>query len=198
MPVISAAPIGASWQRSRRAARRRSEATSNAARSAASFVSYNSCRDRHCPKCQGSARAAWLAERQAELLPVPYFHVVFTLPAPAAEIAFQNKAAVYAILFRTAAETLSTIAADNPHAARARVLFPIAQAASRGLAQPGFNEVAPCVPSSTTGAQQPRRNLSDIKIKTGRRKPQESSLRRNDAKVAQPGNAASTRTPADI
>jgi Transposase zinc-binding domain len=53
-------------------------------------ISYNSCRDRHCPKCQGSARAAWLADRQAELLPVPYFHVVFTLPAPAAEIAFHT------------------------------------------------------------------------------------------------------------
>src|SRR5437868_8921504 len=76
---------------------------------------YNSCRNRHCPKCQGSARAAWLAERQAELLPVPYFHVVFTLPAPAAEIAFQNKATVYAILFKAAAETLSTIAADRRH-----------------------------------------------------------------------------------
>src|SRR3954447_3765955 len=78
-------------------------------------IAYNSCRDRHCPKCQGPARAAWLAERQAELLPVPYFHVVFTLPAPAAEIAFQNKAAVYAILFRAAAEALSTIAADPRH-----------------------------------------------------------------------------------
>jgi Putative transposase/Transposase zinc-binding domain len=78
-------------------------------------ISYNSCRNRHCPKCQGAARAGWLAERQAELLPVPYFHVVFTLPAPAAEIAFQNKAAVYAILFKAAAETLSTIAADRRH-----------------------------------------------------------------------------------
>src|SRR5580658_2674072 len=68
-------------------------------------VAYNSCRNRHCPKCQGPARAAWVAERQAELLPVPYFHVVFTLPASAAEIAFQNKAAVYAILFRAAAES---------------------------------------------------------------------------------------------
>jgi hypothetical protein len=64
---------------------------------------YNSCRNRHCPKCQGQARADWLAARQAELLPVPYFHVVFTLPAPVAEIAFQNKATVYAILFRAAA-----------------------------------------------------------------------------------------------
>ena len=76
---------------------------------------YNSCRNRHCPKCQGQARADWLAARQAELLPVPYFHVVFTLPAPVAEIAFQNKATVYAILFRAAAETLRTIAADPKH-----------------------------------------------------------------------------------
>jgi hypothetical protein len=76
---------------------------------------YNSCRNRHCPKCQGTARAEWLAARQAELLPVPYFHVVFTLPAPAAEIAFQNKALVYAILFKAAAEALRTIAADPKH-----------------------------------------------------------------------------------
>jgi hypothetical protein len=76
---------------------------------------YNSCRNRHCPKCQGQARADWLAARQTELLPVPYFHVVFTLPAPVAEIAFQNKAAVYAILFRAAADTLRTIAADPKH-----------------------------------------------------------------------------------
>src|SRR6266849_9382632 len=76
---------------------------------------YNSCRNRHCPKCQGQAQEEWLAARQAELLPVPYFHVVFTLPAPVAEIAFQNKETVYAILFRTAAETLRTIAADPKH-----------------------------------------------------------------------------------
>ncbi|MDQ5841566.1 MAG: IS91 family transposase [Chloroflexota bacterium] len=76
---------------------------------------YNSCRNRHCPKCQGRARGAWLAARQAELLPVPYFHVVFTVPAPVAEIAFQNKQAVYAILFRTAAETLRIIGADPKH-----------------------------------------------------------------------------------
>ena len=76
---------------------------------------YNSCRNRHCPKCQGQARAEWLAARQAELLPVPYFHVVFTLPAPVAEIAFQNKSVVYAILFRTAAETLRRIGADPKH-----------------------------------------------------------------------------------
>jgi Zn-finger nucleic acid-binding protein len=73
---------------------------------------YSSCRDRHCPKCQGMARAEWLDARQAELLPVPYFHLVFTLPTPAAEIAFHNKAAVYGILFRAASEALRTIAAD--------------------------------------------------------------------------------------
>jgi len=63
-------------------------------------IAYNSCRDRHCPKCQGLARAAWLADRQADLLPVPYFHVVFTMPAPIAEIAFQNKAVVYGRVLR--------------------------------------------------------------------------------------------------
>ena len=78
-------------------------------------IAYNSCRNRHCPKCQGAARAAWVAARQAELLPVPYFHVVFTLPAPVGAIALQNKATVYAILFRAAAETLRAIAADPRH-----------------------------------------------------------------------------------
>ena len=75
-------------------------------------VAYNSCRNRHCPKCQGAARDEWLAARQADLLPVPYFHVVFTVPAEVAAIAFQNKAAVYAILFDAVAATLKTIAAD--------------------------------------------------------------------------------------
>jgi len=76
---------------------------------------YNSCRNRHCPKCQGLARAEWLEDRQADLLPVPYFHVVFTLPAAIAEIAFHNKAVVYTILFRAATETLRTIGADPKH-----------------------------------------------------------------------------------
>ena len=77
-------------------------------------IAYNSCRNRHCPKCQGPARAAFrLAAREAELLPVPYFHVVFTLPAQIAMIAFQNKAAVYAILFKAAAEAMMTLA-SNP------------------------------------------------------------------------------------
>jgi hypothetical protein len=78
-------------------------------------IAYNSCRNRHCPKCQGAAAKAWLAARQAELLPVSYYHVVFTLPAPVADIAYQNKAVVYGILFKAAAETLITIAADPKH-----------------------------------------------------------------------------------
>ena len=78
-------------------------------------VAYNSCRNRHCPKCQGSAARQWLAEREGELLPVPYYHVVFTLPAAIGAIAFHNKAAVYDLLFRTAAETLIAIAADPKH-----------------------------------------------------------------------------------
>jgi hypothetical protein len=78
-------------------------------------ISYNSCRDRHCPKCQGSQRAAWLAQRLERLLPVPYFHVVFTLPGELSALALRNKAVVFSILFRTAAATLRTIAADSRH-----------------------------------------------------------------------------------
>ena len=79
------------------------------------LIAYNSCRNRHCPKCQAAAARQWLAEREAELLPVAYYHVVFTLPAALGAIAFQNKAAVYDLLFRTAAETLTAIAADPKH-----------------------------------------------------------------------------------
>ena len=78
-------------------------------------ISYNSCRSRNCPKCQSLARAKWLEDRQAELLDTQYFHVVFTVPQEIAVIAYQNKAAVYDILFRAAAETLRTIAADPAH-----------------------------------------------------------------------------------
>ena len=74
---------------------------------------YDSCRDRHCPMCQGLARAEWLEARQADLLPVPYFHVVFTVPAPVADIAFHNKEVVYGILFRASAEALRNVAADS-------------------------------------------------------------------------------------
>ncbi len=75
-------------------------------------ISYNSCRNRHCPKCQAMARAKWLADREAELLPVPYFHVVFTLPQKIGGLALQNAREIYRILFRAASETLLTIAAD--------------------------------------------------------------------------------------
>ncbi len=78
-------------------------------------IAYNSCRNRHCPKCQGQVARAWLEQRQVDLLPAPYYHVVFTLPGPVAAIAFQNKAVLYDLLFRTAADTLLTIAADPKH-----------------------------------------------------------------------------------
>jgi Putative transposase/Transposase zinc-binding domain len=78
-------------------------------------IAYNSCRNRHCPKCQWRAAQAWLAAREAELLPVPYFHVVFTLPAGLGGIAYQNKARVYGLVLRAAAEALTTIAADPKH-----------------------------------------------------------------------------------
>src|SRR6266446_896351 len=78
-------------------------------------IAYNSCRNRHCPKCQWPAAQAWMAAREAELLPVPYFHVVFTLPAALGAIAYQNKAKLYGLLFTAAAETLTTIAGDPKH-----------------------------------------------------------------------------------
>ena len=78
-------------------------------------IAYNSCRNRHCPRCQGAAARTWLAEREADLLPVGYFHVVFTLPAEVAAIAFHNKALVYDLLFKAASETMLTIAADPKH-----------------------------------------------------------------------------------
>jgi hypothetical protein len=78
-------------------------------------IAYNSCRNRHCPKCQGVAAKQWLAAREAELLSVPYYHVVFTLPAAIADIGYQNKAVIYDILFKASAETLTTIAADPKH-----------------------------------------------------------------------------------
>jgi hypothetical protein len=78
-------------------------------------IAYNSCRNRHCPKCQGAAAREWLAARQAELLEAPYYHVVFTLPAPISDIAYHNKAVIYDILFKAASETLITIAADPKH-----------------------------------------------------------------------------------
>jgi hypothetical protein len=79
------------------------------------LIAYNSCRNRHCPKCQGAAAREWLAEREAELLPVPYYHVVFTLPAAIADIAYQNKEVIYDLLFKASSQTMLTIAADPRH-----------------------------------------------------------------------------------
>ncbi len=79
------------------------------------IIAYNSCRNRHCPKCQGVAAREWLAEREAELLPVPYFHVVYTLPAAIRDIAYQNKAVIYDLLFKASAETTLKIAATPRH-----------------------------------------------------------------------------------
>src|SRR5499426_527599 len=78
-------------------------------------IAYNSCRNRHCPKCQGAAARRWLAEREAELLPVEYFHVVYTLPAELRDIAYQNKPVIYDLLMKASAETTLTIAADPEH-----------------------------------------------------------------------------------
>src|ERR1700674_5373982 len=78
-------------------------------------IAYNSCRNRHCPKCQAAAAREWLAAREAELLPVPYFHVVFTLPSAIGDIAYQNKAVIYDLLFKASSEAMLTIAADPKH-----------------------------------------------------------------------------------
>jgi hypothetical protein len=78
-------------------------------------IAYNSCRNRHCPKCQGAAARTWMEDREAELLPVSYFHIVFTLPSEIGDIAYTNKAAIYDLLFKAAAETMLTVAADPKH-----------------------------------------------------------------------------------
>jgi Putative transposase/Transposase zinc-binding domain len=78
-------------------------------------IAFCSCRNRHCPKCQGSQALAWMEERKAELLQIPYFHIVFTLPAEIGAIAYQNKAVIYALLFKAASDTMLTIAGDPKH-----------------------------------------------------------------------------------
>jgi hypothetical protein len=78
-------------------------------------IAYNSCGNRHCPKCQGAQAREWMQAREAELLAVPYFHIVFTLPGRIADIAYQNKAVIYDLLFKASAETMLTIAADPKH-----------------------------------------------------------------------------------
>ena len=79
------------------------------------IIAYNSCRNRHCPKCQGAAARSWMEQREAELLPVPYFHIVFTLPSAIGDIAYHNKPVIYELLFKASAEAMLTIAADKKH-----------------------------------------------------------------------------------
>src|SRR5215831_16237101 len=114
-------------------------------------IAYNSCGNRHCPKCQGAAAREWLAAREAELLPVPYFHVVFSLPAQIADIAYQNKAVIYDILFKASAETMITIAADPKHlGARPPPACPHDRAGRRHLA-PG--RALGCLPTQLLPAR---------------------------------------------
>jgi ssDNA-binding Zn-finger/Zn-ribbon topoisomerase 1 len=118
------------------------------------LIAYNSCRNRHCPKCQGAAAKEWLAEREAELLPVPYYHVVFTLPAQIADIAYQNKAVVYDLLFKVSAETLITIAADPKHlGARVGVLSVLHTWGSALTHHPHVHMIVPCGGISLDGSK---------------------------------------------
>ena len=94
-------------------------------------IGYNSCRNRHCPKCQGAASRRWLAEREAELLPVPYFHVVYTLPSQLRDIAYQNKRVVYNLLMKAAAETTLAIAAIPSASAHGSVSPPCCTAGAQ-------------------------------------------------------------------
>ena len=122
---------------------------------ATATIAYNSCRNRHCPKCQGDAAKQWLAEHEAELLPAPYFHVALTLPAAIADIAYQNKAVIYDILFKTSAEMLITIAADPKHLSARVGIF---STAHLGLALTHHPHVHPC--ASSPSAEQSHRSAA--------------------------------------
>src|SRR6201987_2333798 len=122
---------------------------------------YNSCRDRHCPKCQSLARAQWIEDRQAELLDTEYFHVVFTLPEQIAVIAYQNKEAVYNILFRATSETLRIIAADPEHLGAEIGFFAVLHTWGQNLLHhPHLHCVVP-----GGGTLPPRRSLGLIPIR---------------------------------
>jgi integrase/recombinase XerD len=117
---------------------------------------FNSCRDRHCPKCQGLARAQWIDERQSELLETDYFHVVFTVPEEIASITHQNKDVVYGILFQATAETLKTIAADPKHLGAEIGFFAVLHSWGQNLPKPAapsgqFNTHTPTDPSAVVG-----------------------------------------------
>jgi hypothetical protein len=119
-------------------------------------IAYNSCRNRHCPKCQGAAARQWLDEREAELLPVPYFHVVYTLPAPIADIAYQNKAVIYDQLFRASAKTTldrgrsqAPRRAHRLHVGAAHLGFRADASPACAHGRSGWRPVAPSEPHST-------------------------------------------------
>ena len=120
---------------------------------------FNSCRDRHCPKCQSLARAEWLENRQSELLDCEYFHVVFALPEDIAAIAYQNKKAVYDILFRATAETLSTIAADPKHLGAGIGFFVVLHTI---LDTPGTKPDAPSAPALRSAGRRNRPGRSEV------------------------------------
>jgi hypothetical protein len=116
-------------------------------------IAYNSCRNRHCPKCQGGAAQRWLDARQSDLLPVEYYHVVFTLPAPLSALAYSNKELMYGLLFDIAAETLRTIAADPKHLGARIGVTP-------GPAHLGFSPHSPLWTPRQRPPQTPHRNGS--------------------------------------
>src|SRR5271168_1930724 len=117
-------------------------------------IAYNSCRNRHCPKCQGAAAKQWLAEREAELLPVPYFHVVFTLPAPVVDIAHQNKAVIYDLLFKAAHQGTLDLRASPSAAERGAWARPLRRAILARTSPPCAHDDArlrlPPIPSPQT------------------------------------------------
>ncbi len=116
-------------------------------------IAYNSCRNRHCGKCQGSAAREWLEAREAELLPVPYFHVVFTLPAEIADIAYQNKAVIYDLLFKVSADVMTTIAADPRHlGARIAITSVLHTWGSAMMHHPHVHMIVPGVAVSPDGS----------------------------------------------
>src|SRR5262245_48199786 len=106
-------------------------------------IAYNSCRDRYCPKCQAAASREWLAEREAELLPIEYFHIVYTLPAPIADIAYQNKRVTYDPLFKATAETTLTIADVQSISARASASPPCCTHGGSAMTHPHLHMIVP-------------------------------------------------------
>ena len=149
-------------------------------------IAYNSCRNRHCPKCQGAAAREWMEERQAELLPVPYFHIVFTLPSAIGDIAYQNKAAIYDLLFKAGAETLLTIAAGRTGSAAVLLVT------ERGSLTPSRN-----LPSSGSeiAPDQPRHDANPCGGRERRAQPRQFMEHARHVVGAAEGNHAQLPVP---